>query len=1075
MSHITGTVQVLATPLVITPGATVVFNPPAAPGGTKFLLLHFQNFNLLPGDQLRVNLGYATDTFTAADGPALWTRPINVYAFPAGVEITYVAAGATTGNVQLDRYGRGERHVGEPGHPSISNSDPFYIDATYLEPTYDPFWYCANPPNWENAARVSDPSDVRARVARSVGMIVSVEGDHVSTCSVTLVDADKVISAGHCHTPDEALTSSVVFDYQTLADASRPAGYNPRFYKVKAVLGHANLGSNLDFSLLQLAEAPSGLPVVQMRPDFPGVNETVFGVHHPNGAVKKLSIPHASGFSQVTISNANGIAVPSNFHVSGGSSGSGLFDTAGRIVGVLSRGAPCTGSPLLYSPTKNILAALVPTPPPALTRDVMVVIDRSGSMSMSDGAGRSKIETARDAVSLFVQLIRAGTGNRLGLVSFSTSASSPVDANLSPATAGSKTVLVGNAPYSTGLVGGLNPNGMTSIGDGLQAARNQLAAGGTNPRAILLMTDGLQNTAPMIADIDASLAGITVHAVGFGTESSLDGALLTSLTNAHGGQYQRAGNGLTLEKFFSSAFGNIFETGILFDPDFHLAADQPGEPIPFSICGEEALTVVIGWDNPDARLLLEVTTPNGVVIFGSTPSVEEDAGKTWHFLRIPLPLAGERDGPWSVRAVRPGGGGEFPPPAPATTYFINVIPSGGPKLTRMDDPKRYYTGDPINPLVNLRYEDGGWPKTSTLRLNVSRPDASIGTLLSRNGLGAADAINADGLDARQATLQAIERSTGRPVVRYIESSFNLSDESDATDGVFEPSGTFGTPLPGLFNVEGNYTFHAKASYGESCLGMRELIWSTHVEIGIDPGQTTVTSTPLGTGSGGETCQRLTFTPRDVFGNLLGPGRLDAFTAQGTTNTTLNGPVSDLGNGQYQVDACTNPESLEPPSIDLTQPGRPGVTISEPRKLFIYSLKFVCGIQLADCHCPPVQPGRYASEINILNPSENPVPMLIRPIPLVLAGAASGRDPKANGPGNKSVSKLPAHGATMIDCCRALELLLGAEPNGPTALTIGLFEVISTSELIVTAVYTASHGDSAPAIDVQQIAAKPFKV
>jgi von Willebrand factor type A domain len=705
----------------------------------------------------------------------------------------------------------------------------------------------------------------------------------------------------------------------------------------------------------------------------------------------------------------------------------------------------------------------------------MVVIDRSGSMSMSDGAGRSKIETARDAVSLFVQLIRAGTGNRLGLVSFSTSASSPVDANLSPATAGSKTVLVGNAPYSTGLVGGLNPNGMTSIGDGLQAARNQLAAGGTNPRAILLMTDGLQNTAPMIADIDASLAGITVHAVGFGTESSLDGALLTSLTNAHGGQYQRAGNGLTLEKFFSSAFGNIFETGILFDPDFHLAADQPGEPIPFSICGEEALTVVIGWDNPDARLLLEVTTPNGVVIFGSTPSVEEDAGKTWHFLRIPLPLAGERDGPWSVRAIRPGGGGEFPPPAPATTYFINVIPSGGPKLTRMDDPKRYYTGDPINPLVILRYEDGGWPKTSTLRLNISRPDASIGTLLSRNGLGAADAINADGLDARQATLQAIERSTGRPVVRYIESSFNLSDESDATDGVFEPSGTFGTPLPGLFNVEGNYTFHAKASYGESCLGMRELIWSTHVEIGIDPGQTTVTSTPLGTGSGGETCQRLTFTPRDVFGNLLGPGRLDAFTAQGTTNTTLNGPVSDLGNGQYQVDACTNPESLEPPSIDLTQPGRPGVTISEPRKLFIYSVKFVCGIQLADCHCPPVQPGRYASEINILNPSENPVPMLIRPIPLVLAGAASGRDPKANGPGNKSVSKLPAHGATMIDCCRALELLLGAEPNGATALTIGLFEVISTSELIVTAVYTASHGDSAPAIDVQQIAAKPFKV
>jgi hypothetical protein len=41
----------------------------------------------------------------------------------------------------------------------------------------------------------------------------------------------------------------------------------------------------------------------------------------------------------VTGSSSAGIFVPSNFHVSGGSSGSGLFDAAGRIIGVLSRGA----------------------------------------------------------------------------------------------------------------------------------------------------------------------------------------------------------------------------------------------------------------------------------------------------------------------------------------------------------------------------------------------------------------------------------------------------------------------------------------------------------------------------------------------------------------------------------------------------------------------------------------------------------------------------------------------------------------------------------------------------------------
>ena len=43
-------------------------------------------------------------------------------------------------------------------------------------------------------------------------------------------------------------------------------------------------------------------------------------------------------------------------------------------------------------------------------------------MATDDGTGRTKIEAARDALSLFVQLVKAGAGNRVGLVSFSTTA-----------------------------------------------------------------------------------------------------------------------------------------------------------------------------------------------------------------------------------------------------------------------------------------------------------------------------------------------------------------------------------------------------------------------------------------------------------------------------------------------------------------------------------------------------------------------------------------------------------------------------------------------------------------------------
>lgn len=1077
MSHVTGTVQVLGVPLTIGPGTTV-FNPPAAPGGTKLLMLHFQNLNFQPGDTLQVNLGYDVDTFTASDGPAFWTRPVNVYAFPAGVQITYTPAGPPTGSVQLDRFGRGERHAGQPGHPSFSNCDPFYQPPEYLEPTYDPFWYCTEPPNWENAACVTPATDVRARVARSVGMIISVEGTELSTCSVTLVDSDKILTAGHCHTPDEALTSSVTFDYQTECSGSRPSGYNPRFFKVKAVLGHKNTGASLDYSLLQLAQAPPGIPAIQMRHDLPVLApaEQVFGVHQPNGAVKKLSLPNAQGFATVTGSSSSGINVPSNFDVSGGSSGSGLFDAAGRIVGVLSRGAPCSGSALAYCPTKNILADLVPAPPPPVTRDVMLVFDRSGSMSADDGAGRKKIEAARDAVSLFVQLVRAGTTNRAGLVSFSTTASVPVDFSIANVTVATKTTLIGPAPYSTGKVGGLMPGGFTTIGGGLDAARLQFPAPGANPRAILLLTDGLQNRPPMVADLEAanSLDGITVHAIGFGTESSLDGALLTALATAHGGMYMRAGGGLALEKFFSSAFGNIFESGVLMDPEFDLPANQPGKAIPFRVCGEETITAVAGWDRTDASLFLEMTSPGGAVITGSTAGVESTSGRTWTFLRVPLPFGGERNGKWSVRVVRPGGGGEFPPPAPALRYFINVIPSGGPRMTRLADTKRYYTGDPINPQVIVRYDNGGWPDGMKITTTITRPDTSVGNVLSQSGLGSPGTLDGDTIPARQATLRAIESSTGKPVARYTETTIDLFDDASNTEGLFESGSTFGKAMSELLTVEGNYSFHAKATYEDDCSGMRELAWSIHVDVGIDPGKTTVSTTPLGPRPDGGSCVRMTFTPRDKYGNLLGPGRLDSFTVVPQPGSTPSGPVTDLGNGSYQVDVCSDPDSLEPPRIGVVQPGRPTVVVGPSDfKLFVYSVKFLCGEQKEDCRgCSPVQPGRYSTEINIHNSGAKDAPVLKRAIPLVLAGAVSGREPKFKRPATTEIIRLPAHTATMDDCCRILELLLGAPPSGPVPLTVGILEVISTVELSVTAVYTATDGGGgAPSIDVKQIGAK----
>jgi hypothetical protein len=406
-------------------------------------------------------------------------------------------------------------------------------------------------------------------------------------------------------------------------------------------------------------------------------------------------------------------------------------------------------------------------------------------------------------------------------------------------------------------------------------------------------------------------------------------------------------------------------------------------------------------------------------------------------------------------------------------YFINVIPSGGPRLLRKPDAGRYYTGDAFNPILWLRQEDNGWPDNIAISLTVSRPDAGVGNILAVSGLGSPGSIDADAIPARQATLQAIETATGKPVVKYVDATFAMADDSLNTRGSFESGGAFGREFTDFFTVEGTYTFYAKATYGDDCLGMRELKWSVHVDVGIDPGKTTVTSTPLPPRPDGGQCYRLTFRPADKYGNLLGPGRGDGFTVVAQPGATPSATVVDLGNGSYQCDVCTDPNTIEPPQIGIVQPGRDPVILVPPVRLLVYSVKFVCGEQKDDCcGCAPVRPGHYSSEINILNPTGKEAFLLLRPIPLVVAGAVTGREPKFNGPGKPDAIRLPAHSATMADCCRIQELILGAKPSGAVPLTIGILEIVSTADLSVTAVYTATdRAGSSPSIDVNQIPAR----
>jgi hypothetical protein len=151
--------------------------------------------------------------------------------------------------------------------------------------------------------------------------------------------------------------------------------------------------------------------------------------------------------------------------------------------------------------------------------------------------------------------------------------------------------------------------------------------------------------------------------------------------------------------------------------------------------------------------------------------------------------------------------------------------------------------------------------------------------------------------------------------------------------------------------------------------------------------------------------------------------------------------------------------------------RKPVTITVPAcpPEFVYAVKYICGTA-PDCGCAEaaVRPGRYATDINLHNPGRDTAAVSKLAIPLVSAGIGVGREPRAQNPVGADRIKLPAHAATMDDCRRLAELHYGAPPEGSLPLTVGFLEIVSTQQLVVTAVYTATGADGHLTMDVETL-------
>lgn len=292
---------------------------------------------------------------------------------------------------------------------------------------------------------------------------------------------------------------------------------------------------------------------------------------------------------------------------------------------------------------------------------VMLALDQSGSMNDPAGTtGLTRLEVLKDAAAKFMEIIPFDNG--VGLIRFDADAY-PVNHATFPGFNITRIVDAGDRPDAVAAVTNhqANPGARTSVGDGLQLARDILdavPAADYAEKALIVFTDGLENEPISIESVSGSINNRT-FAIGLGNETQVNTNALTLLTNGTGGYLQLTGtlsssidDFFRVPKYFLQILAGVTNTNIILDPNGYIS---PGQEIrePF-IVNEADLdaTVILMVDAQVVDIAIE--TPNGDIIDPANAiglGIEYSVGHTSKHYKFNLPVAfpvGNHIGEWFV-------------------------------------------------------------------------------------------------------------------------------------------------------------------------------------------------------------------------------------------------------------------------------------------------------------------------------------------------------------------------------------------------------------------------------------------
>jgi len=558
---------------------------------------------------------------------------------------------------------------------------------------------------------------------------------------------------------------------------------------------------------------------------------------------------------------------------------------------------------------------------------VVVLLDTSFSMlDRHDGTwttkdAERKITKAKEAASAFVAMLdKFGRGvSRLGVMTFPDQGNSWGCAYsvVQPMT----TVSGASGPQAA--IGGLTALGNTPLTTGVDKAVSQFSS--EVSRALVLLSDGYQNCPSKVTTQDKEVvdligklkaSSIRLFAVGFGQPGDIDVQLLKTLTasttpaNYSGSQFYQVTEpdlsvwnpATALQETYKAILTSVLDLDNVVDPREDISAGMLTTHVVPLTEHDRKVSFYLSWDTPQkGRLALRVRSSNGEPVTASNWGTDLDEGDTYTMLTVNECLLhrGGRVGvtPWQVDIDATG-----LPPGQDETYQYSVVVDSGIKMRATVQPSTPYAGHPIT--LSATVTKQGLPVSGLTDVSVllTRPKDGIGNWLS-HAVTPAQLAQAARLrpHAEAASPVSVRARALREVVhlappgRTPGETIPLFDDATHGDAVAD-DGTYTNQLLDA-TKEGMYSlyFAATGSAESGAPYRRERYLQAHVAVAPASPFSKIRVTQVGALRGQ---YEVTITPRDAFGNLVGPGHADAL-ALSVSRGELVESLVDAGDGTYR--------------------------------------------------------------------------------------------------------------------------------------------------------------------------------